>query len=174
SSDFSGRVLFSGVAVPGATVIATRVDRSISTISDEDGAFRFPNLDDGTWTVRVEMRGFVTLSRDIAIPISGPPIVFALTMRPYDEIVARGTTESKPAAAALASQPNAGVETEPPEMPDIINGSVINGAASAFAQPRAFGNNRPRLGSRYTGGVNGLFGNSGWNARPYSFDGTAS
>jgi len=174
STDFSGRVLFSGVAVPGATVIATRGDRSISTISDEDGAFRFPNLDDGTWTVRVEMRGFVTLSRDVTLPLAEAPPVFALTMRPYDEIVARGTTESKPAVAAPGSQTSAGVDTEPPETPDIINGSVINGAASAFAQPRAFGNNRPRLGSRYTGGVNGLFGNSGWNARPYSFDGTTS
>jgi hypothetical protein len=174
STDFSGRVLFSGVAVPGATVIATRGDRSISTISDEDGAFRFPNLDDGTWTVRVEMRGFVTLSRDVTLPLAEAPPVFALTMRPYDETVARGTTESKPAVAAPGSQTSAGVETEPPETPDIINGSVINGAASAFAQPRAFGNNRPRLGSQYTGGVNGLFGNSGWNARPYSFDGTTS
>lgn len=174
SSDLSGRVLFSGVAVPGATVTATRGDRSVSTLSDEDGTFTFANLDDGPWTVRVEMRGFVTLSHDIALPLSGPPLVFTLTMRPYDEIVARGSTGSKPAVAARASQPNAAVETEPPEIPDIINGSVINGAASAFAQPRAFGNNRPRPGSRYTGGVNGLFGNSAWNARPYSFDTTAS
>ena len=123
--------------------------------------------------LRVEMRGFVPLSREVALPLSEPPIVFTLTMRPYEEIVARGSTPTVPATPANAKA-NTEVETEPPDTADIINGSVINGAASAFAQPRAFGNNRPRIGSRYTGGVNGLFGNSGWNARPYSFDNTDS
>jgi Carboxypeptidase regulatory-like domain len=53
----------------------------------------------------------------------------------------------------------------------VINGSVNNGAASPFAQPRAFGNNRPGSGSRYTGSAGLVAGNSAWDARPYAFSG---
>jgi Carboxypeptidase regulatory-like domain len=172
-TDLSGRVLFSGVAVPGATVTAIRGDRSVSTVSDEEGTFRFANLDDGLWTLRVEMRGFVTMTRDVTLPLSDPPIVFALTMRPYEEIVVPRSTDKGP-AKTLQPPANVEVETTPPETADIINGSVINGAATAFAQPRAFGNNRPRPVARYTGGVSALLGNSAWNARPYSFDGASA
>lgn len=173
SADLSGRVLFSGVAVPGATVTAIRGDRSVATVSDEEGTFRFANLDDGLWTLRVEMRGFVTMNREVTLPFSEPPMVFALTMRPYEEIVTRGSTDTVP-AKTLQPPANVEVETTPPETADIINGSVINGAATAFAQPRAFGNNRPRPPARYTGGVSALIGNSAWNARPYSFDGESA
>ena len=40
ASDLTGRVLFPGLAVPGAIVTACQGDRSVSTISDDDGAFR--------------------------------------------------------------------------------------------------------------------------------------
>jgi hypothetical protein len=53
----------------------------------------------------------------------------------------------------------------------LINGSVNNGAASPFAQPAAFGNNRRRPGSIYNGMVGGLFSNSFWDARSYSLTG---
>lgn len=53
----------------------------------------------------------------------------------------------------------------------LINGSVNNGAASPFAQPAAFGNNRRRPGSLYNGMVGSLFSNSFWDAQPYSLTG---
>ena len=51
---YSGRVLFGDVPVPGATVIASRGDRQVFTLTDEQGAFTFTELDEGAWTVRVE------------------------------------------------------------------------------------------------------------------------
>ena len=66
-----------------------------------------------------------------------------------------------PAARTPASGP--AVSNPPGEEPGadagqaadgfLINGSVNNGAASPFAQPSAFGNNRRRPGSLYNGGV---------------------
>ncbi len=53
----------------------------------------------------------------------------------------------------------------------LINGSVNNGAASPFAQPAAFGNNRRRPGALYNGMIGGLFSNSFWDARSYSLTG---
>ncbi|MGE0447729.1 MAG: carboxypeptidase-like regulatory domain-containing protein, partial [Vicinamibacterales bacterium] len=53
----------------------------------------------------------------------------------------------------------------------LVNGSVNNGAASPFAQLRAFGNNRPGQRSLYNGSF-GVFGRtSAWDTRPYSFGG---
>ena len=53
----------------------------------------------------------------------------------------------------------------------LINGSVNNGAASPFAQARAFGNNRPGGRALYTGGVGLLSSHSALDARQFSFTG---
>jgi hypothetical protein len=168
ASELSGRVLFSALPVPGATVTATRDSRSVTTTSGDDGTFRFAGLDEGTWSVRVDMRGFVTLTRAVTLPLIEPQPAFTLSMRRYEDIVA-----SAPAAASVP-EPQADL----PDLSDLnaglINGSVNNGAASPFAQPRAIGNNRPGLGARYTGMVSGVFGDSSWNARPFSFAGATA
>ncbi|HKW02595.1 MAG TPA: carboxypeptidase regulatory-like domain-containing protein [Vicinamibacterales bacterium] len=165
-ADLIGRVVFAGVGVPGATVSAIRDARTLATLSTDDGTFKIADVDNGTWTLRVEMRGFVPVTREIVVPIDGVPPVLTLTMKTLVEIVGQAA-----AVAARPARPAAAVSDEqaPPETADIINGSIINGAATPFAQPRAFGNNRPRLSSLYNGGVNVAYGNSAWNAAPYSF-----
>jgi hypothetical protein len=81
-------------------------------------------------------------------------------------------------AEVNATTPRAAARTVPDEAPAdsgnasdgfLINGSVNNGAASPFAQPAAFGNNRRRAGALYNGSFGVLAGNSAWDARPYSF-----
>jgi outer membrane biosynthesis protein TonB len=52
-----------------------------------------------------------------------------------------------------------------------INGSVNNGASSAFGLNQAFGNNRRGFGSLYNGNVSLLFDNSALDARNYSLTG---
>lgn len=86
-SDLSGRVLFTGAPVPGATITATHGDRTVATLSDEDGRFRLANLEDGTWRVRIERRGFVAVQRDVTLPFIEPVLEVALTMRPLDQSV---------------------------------------------------------------------------------------
>ena len=93
-------------------------------------------------------------------------------MRPLADLV---STASKPPVAAPApvAKPAApAAATTEPEQVDVITGSVVNGATTAFAQPRAFGNNRPRPSSLYNVGVTAVMGDSAWNARPYSFIGS--
>jgi trimeric autotransporter adhesin len=164
ASDLEGRVLFSGLPVPGATISASLGDRRHTAFSDVAGAFRFAGLDDGVWALRVEMRGFVAIARDVALPYTGPPLAWELAMRPYAEIVGR---RSAPLAAAVALVP---LDTTATDV-DFINGSVSNGAATPFAQSPAFGNNRQQGRARYSGGLGVVFGNSSWNAAPYSFGG---
>jgi carboxypeptidase family protein len=50
----------------------------------------------------------------------------------------------------------------------VVNGSVNNGAASAFAQMAAFGNNRRGPGSLYSGNLGLTFDTSAWDARSYT------
>jgi trimeric autotransporter adhesin len=177
ASDLAGRVLFAGLAVPGATVTATRRSDDpgksaapVSVVSDDDGAFRLPGLDDGTWTVRIEMTGFTTVSREVTLP--QPALVVTLTMRSPDDLVANAMPTS-PSPVASPAPPRTDAQRSP-DAPSVINGSVVNGAASVFAQPRAFGNNRPRLSAKYTGAVTAIVGSSAWDARPYSFGQSAA
>ena len=52
-----------------------------------------------------------------------------------------------------------------------INGTTNNGAASAFAQSNAFGNNRRGAASLYNGSLGFIFDNSALDARSFSLTG---
>ncbi|HEY6357007.1 MAG TPA: carboxypeptidase regulatory-like domain-containing protein, partial [Vicinamibacterales bacterium] len=168
ATDLTGHSLFAGAPVPGATVTATRDDRRLTTTSDGDGAFHFTALDDGVWTIRVELRGFVPTSLDITIPPVGPALVVTLTMQSYAEMVTSGAA-SPPPPELPSTAPAVSAEPPPPDAADILNGSMNNGAASPFAQSPAFGNGRPPGRPLYTGGLTAVVGNSALNATPYSF-----
>ena len=53
----------------------------------------------------------------------------------------------------------------------LINGSVLNGAASPFGQAFAFGNNRNGAKGLYNGGLGLIIDNSALDARPFSLSG---
>jgi hypothetical protein len=163
----SGRVLHADLPVPGATVTVVRNGKTLSTLTNEDGAFQFATLEPGPWTLKVEMRGFAPVTREINVPPADPSLTVALTMRTHAEIVGETALKSAwPAAPAIPGMVADGVE--------LLSGSVTNGAATRFAQPRAAGNNRPRGPSLYSGSFTGNFGNSAWNASPYSFGGSSA
>jgi hypothetical protein len=190
------------VAVPGATVTAFRGDTTLVTTTDGQGNYRFADLTDGSWMLRVEMTGFASIEREINIGSDLPPSTWQLELRSFSELAiaiesrpAQEERRDRAAAAGLAGTP--GLRTSPtlnatpvatidsgreggtvidlaPEATDglLINGSVNNAAASLFAQLAAFGNNRPGRGWRYTGGAGAVLGHSAWDARPYSFSAT--
>ncbi len=45
AAGLAGRVLFADQPVPGATVIATKGDRQVTTVTDERGTFKFADLE---------------------------------------------------------------------------------------------------------------------------------
>src|SRR5881394_1895601 len=62
-----------GGVVPGATVILideAKGTKSAPAITDETGAYTFPNVTTGTYTVEVTMSGFKTAQRK-GVPVSG-------------------------------------------------------------------------------------------------------
>lgn len=194
AAEHAGQVTFAGVPVPGATITAIQGDKTITTVSDNEGRYRLGDID-GAWTVRVEMVGFAAATKEITA--GAEPAVWELTLLSFDEISKNRelqraiVTEATPAAAttpaaAAANRPAAApaaanTETPPPTAPAdpnlandgfLVNGSVNNGAASPFAQSAAFGNNRRGPRSLYTGGIGAVLGSSAFDARPYSFTST--
>jgi hypothetical protein len=81
AADHQGHILFGGLPVPGATVIATRAGTEVVTTSDRDGIWRMVNLADGVWAIRVEMLGFAPLSAELRLP-AGAPSTWELTLAP--------------------------------------------------------------------------------------------
>jgi hypothetical protein len=139
------------------------------------------------------MLGFEPLTQEITIAENAPPATFALKLLPFEEIKKIATAAvNTPAAASntASSSAPAGATANRPSLPDtpaapagpvgpelerdaadgfLINGSVNNGAASPFAQPRAFGNTRTGQRSIYNGNFGINLGTSAWDARPFSF-----
>src|ERR1700730_11952644 len=72
AADHRGQVTFSGLPVPGATVTATRGEAVRSTVTDEQGTYRFADLADGPWTLDVTMLGFTPARRDVEIAGDAP------------------------------------------------------------------------------------------------------
>jgi hypothetical protein len=168
-----GRVLHSDLPVPGATVTASKANRTIATTSNADGIFRFEKLEPGDWKITVEMRGFVAVAREVTIPPGERELTVSLTMRSYAEILGADAVKSAWPAATLKPGQSPGDPAKPTDAPQILQGSVVNGASTVFAQPRAIGNNRPRMARLYSGSFGAVLGSSAWNARPYSFGGSA-
>jgi hypothetical protein len=186
--------MFGKLPLPGATITATNGGKEFLTNSDADGSYRFAELDEGVWTVRVEMLGFAPAARELTIP-SPDPVVFELTLLPFDEIARTAVRPTAAAAgpsgnggefqrtavnAARTAQPGPAAQTPLPPDPFgdsamsaadglLINGSVNNGGASPFAQSAAFGNNRRGPQSLYNWGLGTQVGHSALDARPYSF-----
>src|SRR5579862_4185172 len=68
-----GSVKSAGLPVPGATVTASQGDKKIVTTTDEQGNYSFPDLEEGAWTLEVEMPGFTKLSRATSIAAADIP-----------------------------------------------------------------------------------------------------
>lgn len=194
------RVVYAGRAVPGAVVTLTHGDHRIVMTSDEDGTVSLNGLDAGRWTVVVEMPGFVTSTREIDVPgDGGAPADWELTLKSFDDVVRElqatraspsvSAPDGSPRAPSTPASPPSRAQDAPPPVTNrvdtddsivstadvfVVNGSVNNAAASVFAQPRGFGNNRPQAGALYTGILSLRGGTSRWDARPYSFHGGSS
>src|SRR6185295_6279379 len=80
--EHSGQVTFGGVPVPGATVTASSGEKQLVTATDEQGLFKFADVGDGVWMLRVEMLGFAPLSREVTVA-PGAPSEWTLVLKPF-------------------------------------------------------------------------------------------
>ena len=112
------------------------------------------------------------LTNPVATPQVGPP-----PTGPGPNAQAQNTSQpssTPPAAPQPPPAANTGSNESSSDLQQsaatglVVNGSVNNGAASAYAQLAAFGNNRKGAASLYNGGAGLTFDTSAWDAAPFS------
>ncbi len=87
AAEQNGTVQLAGVPVPGAIVTATANDHKLTTVTDQQGTYAFPDLSDGAWILEVEMPGFAPLRQAVTVGAEAAPVLLELKMLPFAEIV---------------------------------------------------------------------------------------
>src|ERR1700704_5254569 len=103
SQGSSGRIVGTvsdqtGGVISGATVTVTDTERGVTKnlVSNDAGEYNAPNLNPGTYKVRVEAKGFKTIERqNVALEV-GKEIRVDLTVQPGDQVQTITITESVP------------------------------------------------------------------------------
>ncbi|MBI3208324.1 MAG: TonB-dependent receptor [Candidatus Solibacter usitatus] len=110
AAEFRGVVRFGGLPLPGASVTASRGGQTFTTVTGAQGAFEFPDLADGNWTLQVEMQLFATEKRDV----SAGPVEFEMNLLPEDRManivappVAKPVAAAEPVKRGRKQQPAA-------------------------------------------------------------------
>src|SRR5580700_8512846 len=96
ATEHHGVVKFGGQPVPGATVTATQGDKKLSIVTDQQGAYSFPELADGVWSFEVEMLCFGTLKQDVTVAAGAAESQWELKLLSFDEIKATAVAPEAP------------------------------------------------------------------------------
>jgi trimeric autotransporter adhesin len=184
ASEYHGQVFFSGYPVPGVSVTVSQGAHHLSTVTDEQGLYEFPDLADGKWQIEIEMRGFTTLKGEVTVAPNAPQGSWELKELDLAQLLAQvkaGKPQTEPQLANRSEEtpPSAPTPTAPsPEAAAekaadglLINGSTNNAATSQYSLASAFGNRRPGAKGLYNGGLGAVINNSVFDARPYSLAG---
>jgi hypothetical protein len=107
ATEHQGQVKFGGLPVPGATVTARQADKSLTAITDPQGAYSFPDLSDGAWTIQVAMPGFAVFRQEVQVARDAPASEWNLTMLPLSEMHAVAAPASAPAAVTPSPETKA-------------------------------------------------------------------
>jgi hypothetical protein len=126
-AELNGVVKSAGLPVPGATVTLVNGDKKLITTTDDQGAYAFPEVPDGIWTLSVEMLGFTRVSREIGVAIGAPEAEWDLKLLPPGAAPAGAV--AKPAASP---DPNAPQRNSPARIAN--GGPAGNSARPAAAQ----------------------------------------
>ncbi len=166
ASESKGVVVSGGGPVPGAVVTATFNGKTFTTVTNARGEYRFPDLTDGAWTVRVELRFFAPLTQTVTVSAAVTNTQWDLKVLPLSEAMAQAAVvaPASPATApvAAAAAPRQGL---------LLNGSVNNAATSKYSLAQAFGNTRTHYRDLYNGFLHFNYNNSAFDARPFSLTG---
>ena len=85
SGNLSGSVLDDrGAAVPGVTVTATGVGAPQVQVTDDAGQFRFLGLTPGTYSLKTEVEGFMTVNDPNISIVDGRTTTIHVTLTPID------------------------------------------------------------------------------------------
>ncbi len=184
ASQHQGLVTFRGLPVPGVSITAIQGEWKLSTSTDENGAYSFPDLPDGTWNLEVAMTGFATITREIVVTAGAPSPTWELKLLPPPaKTTGAAITSARPvltpaqraaaaAAAARTQQANGGGGGGGGGGGDafVMSGS-LGGNSGSMSQGDSFGNSVRNGRTVYNGNLGFTLDNSVWDAQSYSLTG---
>ncbi len=106
AAEHHGTVKFGDLPLPGATVTATLGDKTVSTTTDADGNYSFPDLADGSWNMEVEMQLFAKEKREVGVSAGAPGVDWALKLLSADEMAKVATAAPVTKAPETAAAPS--------------------------------------------------------------------
>ncbi len=198
----TGVVKASGIPIPGAVVTATADGAKVSTVTDENGYYRFSGLAVGKWKLEVRMTGFQPLNREIDVAAEAKAQDWALTVQPRPAVAAGRRPGGGPggpggfqrvgvvqgqdvdaqidAASAIPPPPSATPGSDNANESFLLNGSLSAGLDSGLQRGAIdFGGGPPGAGGfggpgggGFPGG-GGPDGGTGAGANPPGFGGAA-
>ncbi len=194
AAEYHGRVRYGGVPVPGATVTLAQGSTELTTVTDSQGIYEFPNIAEGSWKISIELRGFAPAHSSVTISATNDQGEWTLQMLELKDLLSLAQTEpatTSPLKARDQEPPKQTAKSEkpeealpqPPQPPPpsddaeraadglLINGSESNAATSQYSMSPAIGNHRPGTKALYNGSFGAFAENSIFDAKPYSLTG---
>jgi hypothetical protein len=191
AAEYHGRVRYGGVPVPGATVTLTQGSTELTTVTDSQGLYEFPNVAEGSWKISIALRGFAPIRGTVTIGATNDQGEWTLQMLELKDLLSMAQTEpatTSPLKARDENQPRQSAKNDKPEEPTpqpppasedaeraadglLINGSESNAATSQYSMSPAIGNHRPGTKALYNGSFGAFAENSIFDAKPYSLTG---
>ncbi|MGD0497361.1 MAG: carboxypeptidase regulatory-like domain-containing protein [Bryobacteraceae bacterium] len=117
ASPQKGVVQSGSLPVPGATVTATQGDKKFETTTDDNGNYSFPDLADGVWTIRVDMLGFGSETRDIGVAPDAPSPDWDLKLLSATELATAMAAKPAPVPAVVPAVPATQTASNTPVAP---------------------------------------------------------
>ncbi len=131
ASEHHGQVTFGGLPVPGVTVTATHADKQLIAVTNQQGVYTFADLDDGTWSFKIEMQGFATQTRDLTVAADTPSPTWELALLPFEEITRGLPPAATEAAPASPTATNGNGAAAPPAAKPGFQRAAVNSASTA-------------------------------------------
>lgn len=193
AAEYHGRVRYGDVPVPGATVTLTQGSTELTTVTDSQGLYQFPNIPEGSWKISIELRGFKPMRSSVTVGTANEQGEWTLQMLELKELLSMSQTEpattnplktrdkeqQKESGKRVPEEPVPQAPQPPPSTEEseraadglLINGSESNAATSQYSLSPAIGNHRPGTKALYNGSFGVFAENSIFDAKPYSLTG---
>jgi carboxypeptidase family protein len=113
AAEYHGQVKFAGLPLPGVTITATKGDKVLAAVTDQQGVFSFADLPDGSWSLQVDKPGFIPIGQDVTAGSSLPGPSFELKMLPLDEMQTVSPSAAPEQTTTIAPAPTVPAPAKP-------------------------------------------------------------
>lgn len=152
AAEHRGVVKSGGLAVPGATVTVTMGDKKEVTTTDDQGAYDFPDLADGNWTLTIEMLGFTKITTEVGVASGAPAAEWEMRFLSPEMIREQVAARLAPAGGSTTPAATTATATTPAPAP------VKSGPTTPAAAPTQASAGRGNAGGRGSGASNSASG----------------